>query len=149
MAEVGLERCRAIRRFFTLLFLLAAFAGCSDEIHFGSPDTPKNLSARYRRDVFWGWGVDLRWEDTNSSDDIGFTVYRDGMEVAVVGPVCLGWEDHTCTDFMKFTSCFDSDVTRGKTYCYAVSAHYFGVLDASIFGDSDLSPETCITIPVE
>jgi hypothetical protein len=136
-------------RRIVLLFILTGLAGCSSELHVSPPSAPKNLSATFRIDIFGGEHVNLQWEDTNWSDDIGFTVHRNGAEIAVVAPDCLAWDDIVCTDFRMYTSYYDYNVSRGETYCYAVSAHYYGVVDASIFGDSDLSTETCITIPLE
>ena len=136
-------------RRLVLIFILTALAGCSGELHVGPPNAPKNLSATFRVDIFGGEYVYLEWEDTNWSGDIGFAVHRDGAEIAVVDPECLAWDDMVCTEFRMHTSYFDYNVSRGETHCYAVSAHYYGVVDASIFGDSDLSAETCITIPWE
>ena len=136
-------------RRLVLFFLLTSLAGCSGELHTSPPNTPKNLSAIFRINIFGGEHVNLQWEDTNWSEDIGFTVYRDGVEIAVVNPDCLAWDEIACTDFWMYTSYNDYNVSRGETYCFAVSAFYYGALDASIFGDSDRSPEAYITIPLE
>ncbi len=91
-----MERYPAIVRHITLLFTLAGLTGCSGEVHVSPPNTPKNLSATFWIDIFGGEYVNLHWEDTNWSNDIGFTVYRDGDFLAVVNPECLAWDDLTC-----------------------------------------------------
>lgn len=139
-----------IRPFVALLFTLTALAGCSGVWHVWSPDRPENLSADFHRDIFGQWGVFLQWTETNGSEDIGFTVYRDGAEIAVVEPECLEWDDNfACTDFRMYTSYFDTRVVRGRTYCYEVSAHYYGPLDDWMFGESGRSSATCVAIPLE
>lgn len=145
-----MERCHVAGRFVALIIILTALAGCSSDWHVWSPDRPENLTADYHRDVFGQWGVYLQWVDTNGSEDIGFTVYRNGEEIAVVDPYCLEWDENlTCTDFRMFTTYFDTGVVRGQTYCYEVSAHYYGLLDDAIFGESGRSSATCISIPVQ
>ena len=114
VAEVGMGRDPVIRPFVALLFTLTALAGCSGVWHVWSPDRPENLSADFHRDIFGQWGVFLQWTETNGSEDIGFTVYRDGAEIAVVEPECLEWDDNfACTDFRMYTSYFHRTLRAG------------------------------------
>lgn len=135
------------RAFLLALVSAAMSPGCEDVTHLSRPDAPKDPNAVFTEDMF-GWDhVRLTWYDPNGSDDIGFTVYRNGT--------VLGYQDPYCTDTggtpecTKFTFYDDGDVERGTTYCYSVSSHYYDWIDDLLFGESERSPEICIFIPLQ
>ena len=130
-----------------LICSILPFFGCGD-FHILPPSPPKNLQAAFTEDIFGTDGVLLTWEDTDGSDDIGFTVYRDGGKLVSLEPTCMETsEDLSCTPASPVY--FDTDVSRGETHCYAVSSHYSDLLDEAIFGESDKCQEVCITIPLQ
>jgi len=96
---------------------------CEGLGHISPPTSPENLNAEFTEDIFGTDEVFLTRNDTNGSDDIGFTVARDGQQLADPNPLCLdilGVPD--CTP--ASTSYFDTDVSRGKrtaTRCRAIT----------------------------
>ncbi len=58
-----------------LLGFLPTFR-CSGTGHFFPPSPPGDLQAEFTEDIFGTDGVHLTWEDTDRSDDIGFTVTK-------------------------------------------------------------------------
>jgi len=136
----------SLLRFLLICLVMPSF-GCGD-FHILPPSPPENLQAEFTEDIFGTDGVLLTWEDTDGSDDIGFTVYRDGGELVSREASCIETsEDLSCTP--AFPVYFDDEVQRGETYCYAVSSHYSDWLDDAIFGESDKCEEVCITIPLQ
>lgn len=134
-----------------LMLLILGFLpifGCDNTLHLFPPSPPRNLEAEFTEDIFGTDGIRLTWDDPNWSDDIGFTVYRNGRELACLDPSCVDLSgDPMCTP--AATEYFDTDVSRGETHCYAVSSHYYDLWDDAIFGESDKCPEVCITIPLQ
>lgn len=132
-----------------LIFGILPIFGCSSTGHFFPPSSPENLEAEFTEDIFGTDGVWLNWEDTNGSDDIGFTVYRDGRELAHLDPLCLPSESGNWVCYPVYPEYFDTDVDRGETHCYAVSSYYYDWLMDLIFEESDKCPEVCIDIPLQ
>lgn len=123
--------------------------GCTGTGHFFPPTPPKNLKTVFTENIFGTDGVRLTWVDSNWSDDIGFTVYRDGEELANLDPFCLPdmSGDWVCSPAAP--EYFDTDVSRGETHCYAVSSYYYDWFMDAIFGESDKCPQVCIDIPLQ
>jgi len=134
-------------RIFLICWILPFF-GCGDTHHLFSPSPPKDLQAEFTEDIFGTDGVRLTWKDTNSSNDIGFAIYRDGGTLDYMDPFC--WDisgDLACSPV--YPAYFDTDVARGETHCYAVSSYYYDWFDDAIFGESDKCEEVCISIPLQ
>jgi len=147
---VGLDPIPAKGSLLRILLICSVlpFFGCGDLFHIFPPSPPENLQAEFTEDIFGTDGVLLTWEDSDGSDDIGFTVYRDGLELVSLEAICIEISEGT-TCIPASPEYFDTDVSRGETHCYAVSSHYSDWLDDAIFGESAKCGEVCITIPLQ
>jgi len=140
-----------MRSFLLRVLLLVGFLpafGCGDLHHLFPPTPPRNLQAEFTEDIFGTDGVRLTWKDPNTSNDIGFAIYRDGGKLDYLDPFCRDISgDLECSP--AYPAYFDTDVSRGETHCYSVSSYYYDWFDDAIFGESDRCPEVCITIPLQ